>query len=207
VAKNRRAAPLKRPRAAVFLDRDGVLNKEVSPASAPRRLTMFGWVPGALRLLAARDFELVVVSNQTVVARGLLTPEEMEALNRRLFADIATHGGPRLDHFYYCPHHPSATLSAYRCACDCRKPRPGLLTRAARRLKIDLAGSFMIGDRISDVMAGAAAGCRTILVESGAHRDPPIEGAEGLAPPAPDFQCPTLREAAEWLTSRPSSHP
>ena len=109
-------------------------------------------------------------------------------------------GGPHLDGFYFCPHHPNATLSEYQVDCDFRKPRPGLLSRAAREHNLILAASFMVGDRITDIIAGARAGCRTVLIQTGEHQAPPIETVEPLDELVqPDHVCADLRAAAEWI--------
>ena len=146
--------------AAVFLDRDGVINEN-------RDDYVKGWeevcfLPGALEALArlaATPFRVLLITNQSPIGRGILTAGQVEATNRRLVEEIGAHGG-RIDGIYYCPHCPDD-------GCDCRKPRPGLLLRAARELEIDLRHSYLVGDAISDVEAGLAAGCRPIMVLTG----------------------------------------
>jgi D-glycero-D-manno-heptose 1,7-bisphosphate phosphatase len=129
-----------------------------------------------------------VVSNQPVVARGLASVAEVERLHAALGLDV--------EGSYFCPHHPRATLAAYRVACECRKPRPGMLLRAAAELELDLPASFMIGDRPSDIEAGRRAGCRTIRLRSGAHAAAPIESPDPFDPEIEaDFTCADLREA------------
>jgi D-glycero-D-manno-heptose 1,7-bisphosphate phosphatase len=175
-------------RPAVFLDRDGVLLEEGSAR-------IFASVGDALRRLHNAGFELVVVTNQTVVARGLARKEDVDAVHRRLREQL-----PELDAFYVCPHHPNADVERYRVECDCRKPRPGLLLRAAQELDLDLARSYMIGDRISDVAAGAAAGCTTILVRTGAHLAPPIESPDPIPTELhADIECDDLAAAADRI--------
>jgi D-glycero-D-manno-heptose 1,7-bisphosphate phosphatase len=113
-------------------------------------------------------------------------------------------GAPPLDAVYFCPHHPEATLPEYRVICDCRKPRPGLLLRAAGEHGLDLGASFMVGDRLTDIAAGAAAACRTVLVQTGRHAEPPIVAAEPPAAPCrPDHTCPDLPAAAAWILGEP----
>jgi len=155
-----------------------------------------------VKLLRASGFQLIVVSNQAVVARGLATEPEVELINRRIGELIEQAGGPRIDAFYYCPHHPKATLPAYRKVCDCRKPEPGMLLRAAREHGIDLKRSFMVGDRMTDIIAGAKAGARTVLIQTGQHTAPPIETAEPLDPSIKaDHVCGSLAEASDWILS------
>jgi D-glycero-D-manno-heptose 1,7-bisphosphate phosphatase len=156
-------------------------------------------VPAALGRLHEAGYSLVVVSNQAVVARGLLSEIAVVALQSALETRLLDQGAPSLDGFYYCPHHPSASLAAYRMDCQCRKPRPGLLLRAAQELGLELATSFMVGDRPTDLQAGHRAGCRAIWVQSGRHGDEPIETAEPLNPVVPAFSCDSLAAAADWI--------
>jgi D-glycero-D-manno-heptose 1,7-bisphosphate phosphatase len=185
---------------AVFLDRDGVLIEEVNLLTSFQMVRILPGVPEALTRLKRAGFLLVVASNQTVVARGLLDEREVAALHQRIVDQLVKDGAPALDGFFFCPHHPHATLQVYRAACECRKPKSGLLMMASKELKIDLARSFMIGDRITDIIAGARAGCRTVLVETGAHQAPPIETSETIDfAISPDFQCEDLGEAADRI--------
>jgi D-glycero-D-manno-heptose 1,7-bisphosphate phosphatase len=160
-------------------------------------------VPAALGRLRAAGYRLVVVSNQAVVARGLLSPAAMEALHQEVESRLRAAGAPPLDGFYYCPHHPNATLPEFRADCTCRKPRPGLLLRAAAELGLDLAASFMVGDRPTDLLAGIRAGCRTVWVRTGQHLAEPIQTSETLPEwPRADWECADLAEAAEWILAR-----
>ena len=185
---------------AVFLDRDGVLIADVDLLIRHEQLRLLAGVPASLRILKNAGFHLVVVSNQSVVARGLATERDVECVNAGLDRLICSAGGPAMNGFYFCPHHPNATLARYRVNCDCRKPRPGMLFRAAQELRLDLSASFMVGDRITDIIAGARAGCRTVLVETGKHRERPIEINEPLdLTISPDHVCEDLPTAAEWI--------
>jgi D-glycero-D-manno-heptose 1,7-bisphosphate phosphatase len=185
---------------AVFLDRDGVLIEDVHLLTRPEQVVIPPDVPGALRALGEAGFKLVVVSNQPVVARGLASEPDVRAVNAHMESLLQRAGAPPLDGIYFCPHHPNATLTAYRVDCDCRKPRPGLLRRAAVELGIDLGASFAVGDRITDIMAGAKAGCRTVLVQTGRHEEKPIETSEPLDETIqPDHICADLAAAVEWI--------
>jgi len=187
-------------KAAVFLDRDGVLVRDVDLLIHPDQFQILEGVQEALCFLHCAGFRLVVVSNQAVVARGLASEAEVEVLNAYLQGLLEQAGGPRLDGWYFCPHHPKATLPAYREDCGCRKPKPGLLFRATRELELDLSASFMVGDRITDMIAGARAGTRTVLVQTGKHLEPPITTSESLDDSTrPDHTCADLREAAQWI--------
>ena len=156
-------------------------------------------VPEALALLRGAGYLLLVVSNQTVVARGLADEDQVRALQREVEARLVRAGAPPLDGFHFCPHHPAASVPGYRQACPCRKPRPGLLLQAAREHGAALTASFMVGDRPTDLHAGQRAGCRTIWVQTGQHEAAPIETGETLPPPRPDHVCPDLLAAARWI--------
>ena len=190
-------------KAAVFLDRDGVLVEDSDLIIRPEQFRVLPAVPDALARLRRAGFALVVVSNQAVVARGLATEEDVRRLNQHLEGWLVEAGAPRLEGWYFCPHHPSATLPAYRLDCDCRKPRPGMLRQAARDLRLDLNASFMVGDRWTDVAAGVRAGCRTVLVQTGRHTAPPIETAEPIDPSIKlEFVCADLAAAADWILGK-----
>ena len=187
-------------RGAVFLDRDGVVIEDVHLLTSPDDLRILKGVPQALSSLRGGGFELVIITNQAVIARGQATEQEVRDVQARLEELLLRACGPPLDGFYYCPHHPQATLARYRVVCDCRKPRPGLLLRAAQERQLDLSVSFMVGDRVTDIIAGARAGCRTVLVQTGRHAEPPIETGEPIEDSVkPDYVCPDLQAAAEWI--------
>lgn len=185
---------------AIFLDRDGVIVADRDRALVDADLEILPSAATALAVLAQAGWTLVVVTNQPVVARGLIDEAGLAALHRRLAERLVDGGAPQLSHWYACPHHPEATLPAYRQDCACRKPRPGLLHQAAADLGLDLAASWMVGDRLSDVAAGLRAGCRTILVESGKHTEAPIRSADPPRPQEqPQFRVRDLAEAARIL--------
>ena len=185
---------------AVFLDRDGVIIEDLHLLTKRARIQLLDGVPQALVRLRRAGFALIVITNQTVVSRGLATEQDVIDLNAEIQSLIERAGGPYLDAFYFCPHHPNATLPAYRMDCECRKPRPGLLLRAAREHNLNLGASFVVGDRITDIIAGARAGCRTVLVQTGKHQLPPIETVEPLDESVqPDHVCANLGEAARWI--------
>lgn len=185
---------------AVFLDRDGVLNEDVHLLTRPEELRLLPGVPEALARLDAAGFLLLVVTNQTVVARGLCTEQDVASVHERLQAMVMAAGGPSIAGWYVCPHHPSATLPGYRQVCDCRKPAPGLLLRGAEEHGVSMADSFLVGDRPTDLLAGVRAGCRTVLVLTGRHDRPPIEAGEGALPVVTaDAVCRDLEAAADWI--------
>lgn len=151
---------------AVFLDRDGTINVEVDYL---HRRTDFAFIPGApqaIRRLKEAGYLVVVVTNQSGVARGYYDEAAVSALHAHIQEELAAIG-TRIDAFYLCPHHPSEGVGEYRVECDCRKGAPGMLLRAAREHDIDLAASWMVGDKLADIEAGMAAGSRPILVRTG----------------------------------------
>jgi D-glycero-D-manno-heptose 1,7-bisphosphate phosphatase len=153
-------------RPAVFLDRDGTVNEEVHYLSQPEQLVLLPTVAETIALLNQQAIAVVVVTNQAGVARGYFPEQRLEAIHQQLQILLGERRA-RLDGIYYCPHHPSAGLGQYKTYCDCRKPMPGMLTRAAQELGLDLTQSLMVGDRESDLQAGAAAGSLTALVRTG----------------------------------------
>jgi D-glycero-D-manno-heptose 1,7-bisphosphate phosphatase len=189
-------------RPAVLLDRDGVLIEDVDLLVRSEQICVLEGVPAALGRLAAAGFALVVVTNQTVIARGLLDEDEAAILNDAVRERLRAAGAPELDGVYVCPHHPNATVERYRLDCECRKPRPGLVLRAAVELGLDLGVSTLVGDRPSDVAAGASAGCATVLVRTGAHAAPPIETPVDLSGVTADQECADLAETVQWILDR-----
>lgn len=158
---------------AVFLDRDGTLVHARHYPSRPEHLVLYDGIAEGLRDLQAAGFRLVVVTNQSGIARGYFTEADLDAMHRRLRAQLAA-SGVHLDAIYHCPHHVNGAVSALAIACDCRKPRPGMLRRAAVELSIDLDRSWLVGDILDDVEAGRRAGCRTILVDLGTEPPPAV---------------------------------
>lgn len=185
---------------AVFLDRDGVVIRDQGFVESSAQLELFPDAPAALARLAGAGFRLIVVTNQAVVARGLISETELDGIHADLRAQLLQANGPKLDALYYCPHHPNADLVEFRRDCDCRKPRPGMLTRAAEEWRIELAQSFLIGDRVTDILAGKNAGCRTILLETGRHADAPIQTSDPInAETQADARFASLTEATKWI--------
>ena len=188
---------------AVFLDRDGVLIEDVHLLARPAEVRLTDGAPQAVQALKEAGYQVVVITNQTVVARGLAAEEDVEAVHEWIQYLLVEAGGDRVDAFYFCPHHPNATVSQYRVACECRKPRPGLLLQAAAERGIDLPRSYMVGDRTTDIIAGQRAGCKTILVESGRHLEPPIETPDPIDSSCrPDFVCADLCQAVRLILER-----
>lgn len=180
------------PRPAAFVDRDGVINAELNYVSRTGDFHLLPHAVQGLRDLAAQGHALVVVTNQAGIAKGLYDEAAFQHLTRHMTALLLAQG-VRLAGVYHCPHHPQGTVARYAIACDCRKPAPGMLLRAAADLHLDLARSVLVGDKTSDTAAGRAAGVRwTVLVESG-HALPAdaLEHAE--------HRCADLAAAAAWI--------
>ena len=153
-------------RPAFFLDRDGVIVEDVHYLSEPCRLSLIPGSAEAIAHLNRNGIPVIVVTNQSGIARGYYPPSRVDETHDRLSSLLELHNA-RIDRYYYCPHHPTEGLHPYRTACECRKPRPGMLLRAAAELHLDLSRSYMVGDRMSDLETGSNAGCRPILVKTG----------------------------------------
>jgi D-glycero-D-manno-heptose 1,7-bisphosphate phosphatase len=154
------------PVPAVFLDRDGTIIREEHYLSRPAQVALLPGAGAAIGRLNAAGVPVVVVTNQAGVARGYFPECRVAEVHARL-SELLAADGAAVAGYYHCPHHPAAVIDEYRIDCECRKPRPGLLLTAARELGLDPARSWMVGDKRSDLEAGAAAGCRTVLVRTG----------------------------------------
>lgn len=160
------AGPATAHTAAVFLDKDGTLIEDVPYNVDPALIQLMDGAGEALARLQAAGYRLIVVSNQSGVARGMFPESALSEVQARIDKLLAPYG-VALDGFYYCPHHPGGSVSEYAVACDCRKPAPGLLLQAAAEHGVDLQASWILGDILTDVEAGRRAGCRTILLDNG----------------------------------------
>lgn len=173
---------------AVFLDRDGVINRKAPEGqyiTAWEQIEFLSGVGDALRDLKRGGFLLIVVTNQSAVSRDELSLDVLESIHRKILLHLAKEGAA-VDAIYYCPHDRNAN-------CQCRKPMPNMLLQAAEEHGIDLSQSWMVGDAATDIQAGRAAGCRTISLL------PP--GSDGTVSPVPDFKANSLQEAARLILS------
>src|SRR3954451_530671 len=177
-------------RPVVFIDKEGTLIEDLPYNVDPARVRFAPGSRDAVRLLGAAGLDLVIVTNQSGVARGYFDEADLDVLGRHLEREVAALGG-RLAGFYACPHLPDGTVEAFAIDCTCRKPAPGMIERAAAEVGADTRRSWFIGDTWMDVAAGAAAGCRTILVGP-EHRDRPGHPPDVV----PDAAVPDLLEAA-----------
>lgn len=154
---------------AIFLDRDGTINKEVGYLSSLAQLILYPDAARAIKMINGSGMKSVVVTNQSGVARGYFTAAFVADVHRKIQSMLAPHQA-HLDAFYYCPHHPEGQ-GIYRQECNCRKPEPGMLLTAAQDLGIDLGRSYLIGDTRKDMQAGLKAGTKAVLVRTGYGRE------------------------------------
>lgn len=172
---------------AVFLDKDGTLVHDVPYNVDPAKISLFNDAGKSLKKLKNLGYKLIVVSNQSGVARGLFGYEALNGVSYKIQRLLSKHG-VQIDDFYYCPHQDADN-------CDCRKPKSEMLLRAARKHRIDLNESWMIGDILNDIEAGNRAGCKSVLIENGGE----TEWKSGLYR-TPQFMVKNLTEAAEIIT-------
>ena len=191
---------------AVFLDRDGVINEliyypEQGIVDSPFTASQFKLIPGiceVINKLHELGFKTVVISNQPGIAKGHFTEETFEEIREKMKGELAKRGA-FVDKEYYCFHHPKAKLAQLRIDCECRKPKAGLLLQAAKDMGINLSESWIVGDGLTDVMAGKNAGCRTILLGSMKCELCLLMDEEGARP---DFIISNLFEIAKLVTSK-----
>ena len=181
-------------RPAIFFDRDNTLIACHGYLGDPAKVVLIPGAASAIAALRTLGFAIVVISNQSGVARGLFDESAMHSVSAQM-SQLLLKETPQaiIDAHEFCPHHPQAPLAAYRADCDCRKPKPGMLLKAARELNLDLAQSWLVGDTPRDIDAGAAAGCRTILFTDASLPISPSTCEKGAA--IPDFVVNSLDEA------------
>lgn len=185
---------------AIFLDRDGTLIREAEYLSDPAGVELLPGTVAGLKRLAGAGYKLIVVSNQSGVARGFFDEFSVIAVQTRL-QDLLAQQGVRLDRSYYCPHHPQGTVEAYQRECECRKPKTGMLQQARQEFDLDLAASWMIGDKTADIECGRAAGCGTVLVLTGYGE----QSRRELSSRPPDLIVPDLDAAAQAILAQASA--
>ncbi len=188
---------------AVFLDRDRTLMEDPGYLSDPAAVKLLPGVELALKSLSQAGFKIVVVTNQSGVARGMLTEETLEEIHAELKRQLGE-GGAHIDAIYYCPYHPEGTVEQYATDSDLRKPKPGMLLKAAEDLDLDLEDSWMVGDSPRDIEAGQRAGCRTIRIRSHTHKHPGEEHDEDIQA---DYTVRNLVDAARVVLRAPAEKP
>ncbi len=184
---------------AVFLDRDGTVCEEVGYLSSVIQMQLIPRSGKAIRKLNERGFKIIIVTNQAGVARGFFPESILPALHAEM-ERLLREEGAHIDGLFFCPHHPTEGIAPYRIACDCRKPAPGLLLKAAIQFGVDLASSYMVGDHLSDVECGQRVGAQSILLLTGHGREQLERMA--LLPAPPSHIADDLFEAAEWILDR-----
>lgn len=186
-------------RPAIFLDRDGTINEEVSYITRPEQLKLLPGAAEAVRRMRGAGYRVVVVTNQPVIARGDCTIEELMRVHDHMEMELSREGA-FLDGIYYCPHHPDKGFAGERAElkmeCDCRKPGDGMLRRAAQELNLDLSQSWLIGDRTGDIQAARKCGIRSILLKTG------MGGSDERYDATPDYMFDDLLAAAHFVAGQ-----
>jgi D-glycero-D-manno-heptose 1,7-bisphosphate phosphatase len=188
-------------RPAVFLDRDGTVIEERGYLGRLDLIELFPGSAQAIRLLKDAGYAVVIVTNQAGVARGLFDEAFVQSAHARLDAMLREEGA-LVDGYYYCPHHPDGSVDGYSLTCECRKPAPGMVRQAAADLDLDVARSFVVGDKWLDIGLATNAGARGVLVRTG------YGGGEDVRPPAgcePVVIADTLLDAARWILDAPAA--
>ena len=186
---------------AIFLDRDGTIIEDIGYINSPQQIK---FIPGAIEAIKTFNeagFIVVVITNQAGVARGLVTEDMLQTIDKTMHKWLL-HGGAHLDGIYYCPHHPEHGVYPYKQQCECRKPHPGLIKKAQKDFNIDLAQSYMIGDKATDIEAGKKAGTKTVFVLSGRGKE---ERANLKEPP--DHISVDLAAAVDWIKKNEEASP
>jgi D-glycero-D-manno-heptose 1,7-bisphosphate phosphatase len=180
---------------AIFIDKDGTLIPDIPYNITPHLITLKPEAVTGLQALKKQGYLLIVISNQSGVARGYFKEEDLKGVQQKIVVLLNEHHIV-LDGFYYCPHYPNAAIEKYAVACDCRKPQPGMLLKAAADFNIDLTQSWMIGDILNDIEAGNKAGCHTVLVDNGGETEWIINESR-----TPTYIVNTINDAAEKILS------
>jgi D-glycero-D-manno-heptose 1,7-bisphosphate phosphatase len=178
---------------AVFMDRDGTIIEDIGYLNHPGAIQFIPGSIDAIKKLNASGYKVIVITNQAGVARGLVSENMLQTIDKTLHKWLLS-SGAHLDGIYYCPHHPEHGYYPYKQICECRKPHPGLIKKAQRDFNIDLAQSYMVGDKATDIEAGQKAGVKTIHVLSGRGKD-----EKDKIKIAPDHTAQNLTDAVNWI--------
>lgn len=184
-------------RRAVFVDRDGTVNEEIDYLCEPDQIRLIPGAAEAIDRLRKSGWLVVVITNQSAVARGLLSEDTLATIHKRLCTLLAELG-TRVDAIYYCPHHPTEGLTPYNLDCECRKPNPGMILKAARELNIDIAKSIVIGDRLQDLETARRVGARRILVKTG-YGAGELLSLDVQREATPEYIADDLLDASNWI--------
>jgi len=178
---------------AVFMDRDGTIIEDTGYIDSPERVKFLPGSIEAIKRLKDAGYKVVIISNQAGIARGLLTEDMLQTIDKYIHKKILS-GGTHIDGSYYCPHHPEHGVYPYRQACECRKPHTGLVKKAAKEHDLDLSKSFMVGDHSSDIETAKRAGIKSVFVLTG-HGPKEKENLKEK----PDHFAADLMEAVKWI--------
>ncbi|WP_343688284.1 HAD family hydrolase [Chitinophaga sp.] len=181
-------------RKAIFIDKDGTLIQDVPYNVDPEKMVLEQYAGMAMQLFHKQGYMLVVITNQSGIARGYFKEEQLAGVQQKI-NELLLEYNVLLDGFFYCPHHPEGTISPYAINCNCRKPGPGMLQAAAEQLGVDLKQSWMIGDILHDVEAGNQAGCRSLLINNGHETEWMINPRR-----TPTYIASDLLDAAQFIT-------
>jgi len=189
---------LKNKRRAIFLDRDGVINKEVDQLSRVEDFKIYSSAAKNIKKMNDAEFLTIIATNQPMIAKGFMTEDDLNNMHKILETDLALEGA-KIDAIYYCPHHPKkgfvGEVPELKINCNCRKPKPGMLFQAQKDFNIDLKESYLIGDKTSDILAGKQAGCKTILIKTG------YKGKDNSFSAKPDFTVKDLAGTVRIINS------
>lgn len=180
----------------VFIDRDGTINRDVGYLNHPNQLELIPGAAAAISNLNRAGLLVVVVSNQAGIAKGFIQEKQVPAIHEA-FLEILSQEGARIDGFYYCPHHPQGLVKKYTCSCICRKPAPGLLLRASEEMNIDLARSYVVGDKVSDMQLAHNVGATAVMVLTGHGRRHQSNYPADCH--RPHYTCNDLYDAVQWI--------
>lgn len=181
-------------RKAVFLDRDGTIIHDANYLDKKENIKLFDGAAEAIKKLNEAGFIVIIITNQSGVARGYFAEEIVIKLNKELVRMLEKEGA-KIDGVYYCPHHTKGSIEKYSIECECRKPKIGMLKKAAEDFDIDLPNSYMVGDKPDDINLAKNAGCKSILVKTG-------YGVDSMDKCSPDFIAEDIVEAVEIILKK-----
>ena len=185
---------------AVFIDRDGTINQDTGYLNHLDQIRLLPHVPEAIKLIKDVGFRVIVITNQAGIAKGFLTEEFLEEANNKIYS-LLKEKEAVIDKFYWCPHHPDAPIERYRLQCQCRKPSPGLVLKAAKDFNIELKDSFVIGDKDSDLEVGFTLGMKSVLVLTG-YGQRTLYYLRLNGKRMPHYIASNLYEAARWILTQ-----
>ena len=188
---------MKLPAKAILIDRDGTINEDVGFITQLYQLRLYNFAAESIKLINEAGRHAIVITNQSGIARGLFNEDFLLRLHERM-ESLLSREGARIDAYYYCPHHPEFGAPPFRQNCDCRKPKPGMIRKAARDFKLDLKECYVIGDRYRDIEMAYAAGAHSVMIMSGYGRAEYLSKHDSW-PQQPEHVAENLLEAVKWI--------